>query len=372
MRQSGTPQSDIAIIDWGLPGHEAPYIAGCAKSLASNGHSIEIYLPESCTNLAQYHDLKKQLTNRYDIHFKTFIMPYTSISKRRVGRFLSTFKTLVQVRKKLQNSPKYGVFYTTFSTHFHPYFGSINSMLQLQWGGHVIHPSSNNLCVTPQTIALFGSMMTCNGIGLSDERLVDHTNKKHLSFGKYFEMPDFVNLEFSGLTTKTLQPRVVLIGSLNRYKNILDFLAIARSLPTVNFELIGQLPKSQYTSAELNFIADAVGLPNVKHIDRYVIDGEDFNSYLINSDIVWVAYKHFEHGSNVQIKCNAFRKNCIVSSTGLINHRKKSTDFVHQTNKETTDFLAKLNVTSAYGLDTEYALRQEETFYDGYFKNQLR
>jgi hypothetical protein len=362
---------DVRVVDWGLGGHELPFISNVVSAFRSQGLSIAVSLPNHVEHLDAYRSLLIRFAKDDQVLFDPFRRVDGPARPRRFHKFLTSFLTNLSIRQKSALTSRLGVFYTTVGPYFDPQFGTTQSILGNRWAGHLLHPLTQASSISLECVKSLGSMNNCRGLGLTDERLVCLTNDRFRGRFKTFQFPEFADLSVSGTSDGRQRPRCLLIGGLNSYKNVVTFLELAKLTPSVDFFLVGTLSRHQYSESELRIIHDSCQLGNVIRIDRYLTDGPEFNDYIYNADAVWLNYRSFEHSSNVQIKANAFGIPCLVGGSGLVFHRRKLSDFVCTNREGMVGYLASMKVLSKQMLGSEFQSDAQRTFIDGLMESQF-
>jgi hypothetical protein len=319
---------DVRVVDWGITGHELPFITSVVRSFRMEDMYVVISLPNHIVSDDGYRMLVDRFSQDSGVVFDPFTLRTGPRRPRRLQKFLSSCLTNLSIERSSPYRCKVGRFYTTINSYFHPKFGSTQSLLGRVWAGHVLHPTIHHNAVSVETFNSLGVLRTCRGLGLTDERIVDNSNVRCRSNGLYFNFPEFVNIDVSVNRKRPARPVCLLIGALSSYKNVLQFLEVANNVRSIDFYLVGRLSIDQYSDDELRQIEHLCTLSNVYRIDKYLTDGKEFNDYIQMADVVWLSYRNFEHSSNVQIKANVLGKTCIVGNSGLIYHRCKEYDFV--------------------------------------------
>jgi hypothetical protein len=356
---------DVRVVDWGIVGHELPFITNVVSAFRSEGLSVAVSLPNHVEHLDAYRLLTVRFVQDDQVIFDLFNRVDGPERPRRFHKFLTSFLTNLSVKKNSAVVPKLGCFYTTVSPYFDPQFGTTQSILGNIWAAHILHPSTQAASISLECVKSLGSMSTCRGLGLTDERLVSPTNERFRGSLKSFQFPEFADLSVSRSSDDRHRPICLLIGALSSYKNVIEFLELAKLTPGVDFYLVGTLSRDQYSESELRIIDDSMQLSNVVRIDRYLSDGPEFNDYIYNADAVWLNYRSFEHSSNVQIKANAFGIPCLVARSGLVYHRRKQSDFVCTNREGMVDYLALTKVLSNQLVGSEFQSDARRTFIAG-------
>lgn len=356
---------DVRVVDWGIAGHELPFITNVVSTFRNEALTVAVSLPSHVGHMDGYRSLSMRFAQDDQVIFDLFNKVEGPARPRRLHKFLTSFLTNLSIRKKSAWTSRLGCFYTTVNPYFDPQFGTTQSILGNIWAAHILHPSTQADSISLECVKSLGSMSTCRGLGLTDERLVSPTNERFRGFLKSFQFPEFADLSVSRTAERRHRPRCLIIGALSSYKNVISFLELAKLTPNVDFYLVGTLPRDQYSESELRLIDDLIQLRNVVCIDRYLSDGPEFNDYIYNADAVWLNYRSFEHSSNVQIKANAFGIPCLVASSGLVYHRRKLSDFVCTNREGTAEYLASMKVLSKQMLGSEFQTDARRTFIDG-------
>ena len=362
---------DVRVVDWGIMGHELPFITNVVSAFRNEGLSVAVSLPNHVEHLDGYRSLSKRFVQDDQVIFDLFNKVDGPTRPRRLHKFLTSFLSNISIKRNSQLDSRLGCFYTTVNPYFDPQFGTTQSILGISWAAHILHPLTQENAISLQCVKSLGSMNTCRGLGLTDERLVSPTNERFRSSLRSFQFPEFVDLSVSRTSECRHRPRCLLIGALSSYKNVMTFLELAKLTPSVDFYLVGTLSRDQYPESELRSIDDLVQLRNVVRIDRYLSDGPEFNDYIYNADAVWLNYRSFEHSSNVQIKANAFGIPCMLAGSGLVYHRRKLSDFVCTSREGMVEYLASMNVLSKQMLGSEFQSDAQRIFIDGLMKCQF-
>ena len=356
---------DVRVVDWGIVGHELPFITNVVSAFRNEGLSVAVSLPNHVERLDAYRSLLVRFAQDDQVVFDPFRRVGGPVRPRRLHKFLTSFRTILSIRQESALTSRLGSFYTTVSPYFNPQFGTTQSILGNIWAAHILHPSTQADSISLECVKSLGSLSTCRGLGLTDERLVSPTNQRFLGSFKSFQFPEFADLSVSRTVECRDRPRCLLIGALSSYKNVILFLEMAKLTPSVDFYLVGTLSRDQFSESEIRFIDDSIQLRNVVRIDRYLTDGAEFNDYIVNADAVWLNYRSFEHSSNVQIKANAFGIPCLVAGSGLVYYRRKLSDFVWTNREGMLDCLAAMKVLSNQMLGSEFQSDAQRTFIDG-------
>jgi glycosyltransferase involved in cell wall biosynthesis len=355
---------DVRVVDWGIVGHELPFITNVVSAFRYEGLSVAISLPKHVEHLDGYRSLLVRFAQDDQVIFEPFNKVDGPARPRRLHEFLTSFLTNLSIRKMSDLVPRLGCFYTTVNPYFDPQFGTTQNILGNTWAAHLLHPATQAESISLECVKSLGSMNTCRGLGLTDERLVSPTNKRFRGSLKSFQFPEFADLTVSRTAESRQRPRILLIGALSSYKNVISFLELAKLTPSVDFYLVGPLSRDQYSESDLRLIEDLVQLRNVVRIDRYLSDGPEFNDYIFNADAVWLKFRSFEHSSNVQIKANAFGIPCLVAESGLVYHRRKLSDFVCTNKEGLVEYLTSLKVLSKQKFASEFQSDARRSFID--------
>jgi hypothetical protein len=356
---------DVRVVDWGIVGHELPFITNVVSAFRNEGLSVAVSLPNHVEHLDGYRSLSKRFVQDDQVIFDLFNKVDGPARPRRLHKFLTSFLTNLSIVKKSNLVTRLGSFYTTVNPYFDPQFGTTQSILGNVWAAHILHPSTQAYSISDGCVKSLGSTNTCRGLGLTDERLVSPTNERFRGSLMAFQFPEFADLAISRTAECRHRPRCLLIGALSSYKNVISFLELAKLTPSVDFYLVGTLSRDQYSESELRLIDDFVQLRNVVRIDRYLSDGPVFNDYIYNADAVWLNYRSFEHSSNVQIKANAFGIPCLVAGAGLVYHRRKLSDFVCTNEGGIVEHLTAMKVLRKQLLGSEFQSDARRTFIEG-------
>jgi glycosyltransferase involved in cell wall biosynthesis len=356
---------DVRVVDWGIAGHELPFITNVVSAFRNEALTVAVSLPSHVGNLDSYRSLSMRFAKDDQVIFEQFNKVEGPARPRRLHKFLTSFLTNLSIRTKSDLFPRLGCFYTTVNPYFDPQFGTTQYILGNIWASHILHPSTNANSISVECVKSLGALNTCRGLGLTDERLVSPTNERFRGSLKSFQFPEFADLSVSRTSELRHRPRCLLIGALSSYKNVMTFLELAKLSPSVDFYLVGTLSRDQYPESELRSIDDLVQLRNVVRIDRYLSDGPEFNDYIYNADAVWLNYRSFEHSSNVQIKANAFGIPCMLAGSGLVYHRRKLSDFVCTSREGMVEYLASMKVLSKQMLGSEFQSDARRIFIDG-------
>lgn len=337
---------DVRVVDWGVSGHEVPFVTNVVEAFRNHGMSVAISLPSAVTGELGYKSLVYRFQTDVEVRFDTFDRKIGPLRPRRFHKFLTSFLTNVSVQTKTRCKSRFGTFFTTINPYFDPMFGSTQSAMGCKWAGHILHPLVSGNAISLECVRSLGSMKQCRGLGLTDERLVMGTNERFGRRFPSFNFPEFADLTVSEEIGSRLRPTCLLIGALSAYKNVVSFIRLAETNPHIDFHLAGPLARDQYTTHELSFIDGCTQFSNVISTDRYLSDGLEFNNLIRSADVVWLNYNSFEHSSNVQIKANAFGIPCLVSNSGQIHYRRKSSDIVCLSDETVHNYLATLSISN--------------------------
>jgi hypothetical protein len=355
---------DVRVVEWGISGHELPYITNVVSAFRNIGLTVAVALPDHVEHLSGYRSLSLRFAHDDQVIFDPFRAIDGPTRPRRLSQFLTSLLTNISIRRNSRLTARLGCFYPTISTYFHPQFGTTQSILGNIWAGCILHPSLQGNSISAECVRSLGQMDKCRGLGLTDERLVQSTNNRFRDSFMAFQFPDFADLRVSGLKEVRQRPRCLLIGALSSYKNVVSFVEVAKLTPSVDFYLVGSLPRDQYSEVELGIIDASMHLSNVVRIDRYIADGPEFNDLICNTDVVWLNYRSFEHSSNVQIKANSFDIPCLVSDSGLVYHRRKESDLVCTTRDAIVERLASLTTPRRQMLGSDLQSDAKRKFID--------
>lgn len=356
---------DVRVVDWRISGHELPFITNVVSAFRNQGLSVAVSLPNHVQHLDGYRSLSMRFAHDNQVIFDLFDKVDGPERPRRFHKFLTSFLTNLSVIRNSGLVPRLGCFYTTVHANADPQFGTTQSILGNKWAAHMLHPLTQENCISLEYVKSLGAMNNCLGLGLTDERLVSPTNERFRGCFTSFQFPEFADLSVNRTSDGRHRPRCLLIGSLSSYKNVISFVELAKLTAGVDFYLVGTLSRDQYSESELRLIDDLVQLRNVVRIDRYLTDGPDFNDYIFNADAVWLNYRSFEHSSNVQIKANAFGIPCLVASSGLVYHRRKVSDFVCHSKEGIVDYLTSLKVSGSQMFGAEFQSEAQQTLING-------
>lgn len=355
---------DVRVVDWGVSGHEVPFITNVVEAFRSAGLSVAISLPSTCVHDVGYRSLIHRFHDDDAVYFDNFERKVGPRRPRRFHKFFSSFLTNASILTKSRFKSRLGSFFTTINPYFDPKFGSTQTALGCKWAGHILHPQVTDYAISLDCVQSIGLMRLCRGLGLTDERLVSNTNIRFGSRFPSFNFPEFADLSVADVIVSRRRPLCLLIGALSAYKNVVMFLQFAEINPHIDFHLAGPLSSDQYTASELAFIVRSISQNNVKRTDRYLSDGAEFNNLILSCDLVWLNYRTFEHSSNVQIKANAFGIPCIVSNSGLINYRRKSSDVVFEDMDVVKDYISNMSVLETPILERDLQRDVKSNFID--------
>jgi hypothetical protein len=240
---------DVRVVDWGIVGHELPFITNVVSAFRNEGLSVAVSLPYHVEHLDGYRSLLVRFAQDDQVVFDPFKRVDGPARPRRYYKFLTSFLTNLSIRQKSSLSPRLGCFYTTLSPYFDPQFGTTQSILGNIWAAHLLHPSTQADSISLECVNSLGSVSTCRGLGLTDERLVSPTNERFRGSLKAFQFPEFADLAVSKSAECRQRPRSLLIGALSSYKNVISFLELAKLTPSVDFYLVGALSRDQYSDS---------------------------------------------------------------------------------------------------------------------------
>jgi len=97
--------------------------------------------------------------------------------------------------------------------------------------------------------------------------------------------------------------RVVVIGSIERRKGIIEFINIAKIINrsrkgSMRFQIFGKIAWNSFNERERAMIRSAAESDDVEVFDKWLTDNE-FDIAVESADIIWVAYSQFAESSNL-------------------------------------------------------------------------
>lgn len=320
--------ADYIVIDWGLGGHEIPYILGTVKALLRISTRIMVAVPDDLVGTTHYEILERELSLLSSVQLRTFCFDRSNIRPRRFQSVINIFRTSLNIRRQLGVIPRMGYVFTTLNGNWHPKVATSLYLLHMRWAGCLLHPIMEGDQLAVATVSQLGEMSRCSGLGLTFDSLQVSSEVPSAIHSKFFLHPDVVNLSAPDAISTNLTPTVTMIGSINRYKDIDLFINVAECNEDYKFQVIGKIVESQFTSQEIHNFKSKFAYLDIKHVDAFVPDGSEFNRFILESDYVWTAYTGFAYSSNVQQKANAFGIPTIVPKQGVLHSRRKPTDVI--------------------------------------------
>lgn len=320
--------ADYVVIDWGLGGHEIPFIIGTVKALAVSSTRILVAVPSTWEGSQHFKQLVRKLDHFKGVEVRTFRFDISAIRPRRYQGVVNIFRTISNIRRQLGGRPKYGYIFTTVNGQWHPHIATSMLLHNLNWSGHLLHPHMDVDRLTMDSFRQLGFLPSCRGLGITHDSINVCENLPNVLQKKIFIHPELVDLNVPDHIVRSVVPIVTMIGSINRYKDIDNFIAMASVNRNFLFRVVGKFVDHQFTDMERNNIYQAFSELGINHTDEFIADGVDFNRFILESTFVWSAYSGFQHSSNVQQKANAFNIPCLIPAAGLLNSRRKSNDYV--------------------------------------------
>lgn len=332
----------IVLIDFISSGHHETYIKAFAESISKLNHQVVCFFPKEVTG--------------YD----TIQVKEETINSQNRLKVLNLWRYTKRELNKLKSKPDFIFFCWLDSFRFrkdHPildrlFLSYLNHFFPYKWSGLYFHPvhlrNANHPLNNYANYSIDGifSSANCKSICVLDEGVIAALNK--LTKRPIYFFPDITNitLDVNALSnvsqhilSKASGRKIVSsIGMMQKRKGILSLLSAA-SKPEASkyyFVLAGPLVESDFTKNELERIKEAQSLDNVFCHFEKVQDGQEFNSLVYISDLIFAAYYDFPHSSNIMTKAAKFHKPIMVSKGYLMSERVETfqTGFAIEKNNE--------------------------------------
>ena len=103
---------DVRVIDWGIAGHELPFISNVTEAFRSEGLVVAVSLPTDVVDLHGYRSLRFKFDCDTKVVFDPFTTKTAPLRPRRMHKFLQSFLTCVSIRQNSRYQSRFGNFFT--------------------------------------------------------------------------------------------------------------------------------------------------------------------------------------------------------------------------------------------------------------------
>jgi len=333
-------QKTILLVDLLDDGHHQMFMGLVIDYLISLGHNVTCFCsdPSSVSRRAESRGYSQSIGKLKTIYFETkHRRGMRNVRYGRVNRWLSL--TWGVIRYKVRPTRILLLYGDSFTLENTPSVlrRCVKLFLDLafpwKWTALYFHPyrfRSQRLDPTKQQplYDIVFKARSCKGVGIFDEILLSSVAKDfrrpvvHIPDVHY--LPVACCAGASGMSSTIVQQSngrfiVVLLGILQRRKNLLNLLQAAQLLPRQKFyfAICGSLVRGQYHPCELDRIDMLVGGSENIFFHPYLLSEVDFHGVASVANAFYAAYSGFPHSSNIMTVA-AFQQVPVLVGKGFL------------------------------------------------------
>jgi hypothetical protein len=323
----------IALVGISTIGHHVAFMRLFVETLLDLDYKVLVLFPDDVYIrdwVQEHHPAKSQ-----DVFYWGYTQP--SFQVKNWGRLNDAFamrKTWLDVARHLKKAKKqYNlsidfVYFTWLDSYLASYLHPIlvNTVFPYNWSGLYFHPRHYRLQAESlkdkasiSDIDIVFTSKNCHNITVHDEGIIPKFQKR---IGKsvllFPEIADDTPANPQLPAIQEIQARakgrtvVIIAGIIDKGKRLADFIELSKMVEQDNFFFVmaGPINVMHYDlhmQTELNnFLAS--NPENCFIYNQYVQEGEEFNSFVAVSDIIFLIYENFPSSSNRLTKAAIFKK----------------------------------------------------------------